>query len=115
MSLLCLWLCASENQDEDEGGEEGKVGFLPSPHSPSSFIFWLSFQILARPKPRLSLLRNQTETLATRAIYLGPNFEIPHNTTSPGAHTHAEKTVSLSNTNLTGQTSYTFHSTDLHR
>ena len=32
---------------------------------------------------------------------LGPNFAIPHNTTSPGAHTHAEKTVLLANTYLT--------------
>ena len=30
-----------------------------------------------------------------------PNFAISHNITSPGAHTHAEKTVSLANTYLT--------------
>ena len=43
-------------------------------------------------------------------FYLGPNFAISHNTTSPGAHTHAEK-LSHCKYISDGQTSYTFHST----
>ena len=51
------------------GGEERKFPSFPSPFP--SFILAL-FSFLARPKPRipllgLSLLRNQTETLATQA------------------------------------------------
>ena len=34
------------------GGEEGKVGLLPFPPSPFSFIFWLLF--LANYRPHLS-------------------------------------------------------------
>ena len=42
------------------------------------------------------------DVVVTSVIFqLGPNFEISHNTTSPGAHTHAEKTVLLVNTYLT--------------
>ena len=50
------------------GGEKRKEGFLPSPPSLPSFIFWLSFQISRAAKTGLSLLWNQTETLATQAI-----------------------------------------------
>ena len=55
------------------GGEERKESFLPSLPPPPTFIFLALVSFLARPKPRipflgLSLLRNQTETLATQAI-----------------------------------------------
>ena len=97
------------------GGEEGKVGFLPPPPSPPSFSFWLSFQISRAAKTGLSLLRNQTETLATQAI-VGAKLRNPTQHNQPwGSYTHAQKTVSLSNANPTGQTSYTFHSTDSYR
>ena len=54
------------------GGEERKETPSLSPH----FLFLALVSFLARPKPRipflsLSLLRNQTETLATQAISLG--------------------------------------------
>ena len=47
--------------------------FLPSPPPPPTFSFWLLFHFSRGQKPRipflgLSLLRNQTETLATQAI-----------------------------------------------
>ena len=50
------------------GGEERKETFP----LPPTFIFLALVSLLARPKPRipllgLSLLRNQTETLATQA------------------------------------------------
>ena len=62
--------CAKMVQVKKRGGsgEEGKVGLLPSPPSPFSFIFWLLFQISRAAKTGLCLLRNQTETLTTQAI-----------------------------------------------
>ena len=44
----------------------GKETFLP-PSPPPSFIFWLSFHFSRGQNRSLSLLRNQTETLATQA------------------------------------------------
>ena len=58
------------------GGEERKETLFPSfPSPPPTFIFLALVSFIARPKPRipflgLSLLRNQTETLATQAIDL---------------------------------------------
>ena len=54
--------------------------FFPSSPNPPTFIFLALVSFLARPKPRipfhgLSLLRNQTETLATQAK-LNVNFTI---------------------------------------
>ena len=62
------------------GGEEGrKRCFLPSLPSPPTFIFLALVSFLARPKPRipflrLSLLRSQTETLATQASQYEKNL-----------------------------------------
>ena len=47
--------------------------FLPPPPPPTTFVFLALVSFLTQPKPRipihgLSLLRNQTETLATQAI-----------------------------------------------
>ena len=51
---------------------------------------------------KAALIEQLIDVVATSVILqLGPNFAIPHNTTSPGAHTHAEKTVLLANTYLT--------------
>ena len=51
------------------GEEMGRKGDLPSsfPSPPPSFIFWLSFHFSRGQNRSLSLLRNQTETLATQA------------------------------------------------
>ena len=59
------------------GGEERKETAFPSfPSPPPTFIFLALVSFLARPKSRipflgLSLLRNQTETLAMQAIMEG--------------------------------------------
>ena len=55
-----------------ELGGVGEESFLPSLPPPPTFIFLALVSFLAGPKPRipflgLSLLRNQTETLATQA------------------------------------------------
>ena len=51
------------------GEEMGRKGDLPFsfPSPPPSFIFWLSFHFSRGQNRSLSLLRNQTETLATQA------------------------------------------------
>ena len=41
----------------------------PSPPPPPSFTFWLSFHFSGGQFLSISLLRNQTETLATQAIF----------------------------------------------
>ena len=89
------------------GGREGKFPSFPSPSPVFHYLALVSF--LARPKPRipfpgLSLLRNQTETLATQARRVSPakrpslkgarkdglisklTYQDPHNNT--GHHHH---------------------------
>ena len=63
----------------ERGREGNSVSFLPLPSSHFQCLALVSF--LARPKPRipflgLSLLRNQTETLATKATQR-PVFFVP--------------------------------------
>ena len=58
------------------GGEKGRMGRFPSFKSPSPLFHFLALvSFIARSKPKvpflsISLLRNQTETLATQASLL---------------------------------------------
>ena len=63
---------ACERRFSKSRGLSASVSFFPSPSPHFHFLALVSF--LARPKPRipflgLSLLRNQTETLATQTIW----------------------------------------------
>ena len=88
------------------------------PFVPSHPLFANSFtSLFLPPPPRFYNVFKAAPIVAYRCSSNLTDFLVraetsqSHNTTSPGAHTHAEKTVSPCNTYLTDKLPYTFHAT----